>query len=227
MRFAEVRAFAVHIFTALGAALGLLALIFATGGHWAAMFFTLGLALLVDGIDGPLARRFKVQELLPRWSGEGLDFVVDFITYVFVPAYAIAASGYLPEMLAIPLAALIVVTGALYFADGNMKTEDNYFRGFPAVWNLVAFYIFVLAPHPWAAAAAIVALAVLTFVPVRFVHPLRVRQGRIINIMLMVVWAAFAFIAVATDLEPGPYVTAGLSVIALYFLVAGLLRRAG
>jgi phosphatidylcholine synthase len=227
MRFAEVCAFAVHVFTALGAALGLLALIFATGGHWAAMFFTLGLALLVDGIDGPLARRFKVQELLPRWSGEGLDFVVDFITYVFVPAYAIAASGYLPQTLAIPLAALIVVTGALYFADGNMKTEDNYFRGFPAVWNLVAFYIFVLAPHPWAGAAAIVALAVLTFVPVRFVHPLRVRQGRIINIMLMVVWAAFAFIAVATDLEPGPYVTAGLSVIALYFLVAGLLRRAG
>jgi phosphatidylcholine synthase len=227
MRFAEVRAFAVHVFTALGAALGLLALIFATGGHWAAMFFTLGLALLVDGIDGPLARRFKVQELLPRWSGEGLDFVVDFITYVFVPAYAIAASGYLPQTLAIPLAALIVVTGALYFADGNMKTEDNYFRGFPAVWNLVAFYIFVLAPHPWAGAAAIVALAVLTFVPVRFVHPLRVRQGRIINIVLMVVWAAFAFIAVATDLEPGSYVTAGLSVIALYFLVAGLLRRAG
>jgi phosphatidylcholine synthase len=226
MRFAEVRAFAVHVFTALGAALGLLALIFATGGHWAAMFFTLGLALVVDGIDGPMARRFKVQELLPRWSGEGLDFVVDFITYVFVPAYAIAASGYLPEMLAIPLAALIVVTGALYFADGNMKTDDNYFRGFPAVWNLVGFYIFVLTPQPWIAAAAVVALAALTFVPLRFVHPLRVRHLRIVNIALMVAWAALAFAAVASDLEPGPYVTAGLSAIALYFLVAGLLRRA-
>ncbi len=90
--------------------------------------------------------------MLPRWNGEGLDYVVDFVTYVFVPAYAIAASGYLPEMLAIPLAALIVVTGALYFADGNMKTDDNYFRGFPAVWNLIAFYIFVLAPPPWAGA---------------------------------------------------------------------------
>lgn len=227
MRFAEVRAFAVHIFTALGAALGLLALIFATGGHWAAMFFTLGLALVVDGVDGPMARRFKVQELLPRWSGEGLDFVVDFITYVFVPAYAIAASGYLPEMLAIPSAALIVITGALYFADGNMKTDDNYFRGFPAVWNLVAFYIFVLAPDQWLGAAAVVALAALTFVPIRFVHPLRVKHLRIVNIALMAAWAVLAFVAVAADLEPGPYVVAGLSAIALYFLVAGLLRPAG
>ena len=227
MRFAEVRAFAVHIFTALGAAPGLLALIFATGGHWAAMFFTLGLALVVDGVDGPMARRFKVQELLPRWSGAGLDFVVDFITYVFVPAYAIAASGYLPEMLAIPLAALIVITGALYFADGNMKTDDNYFRGFPGVWNLVAFYIFVLAPDQWLGAAAVVALAALTFVPIRFVHPLRVKHLRIVNIALMAAWAVLAFVAVAADLEPGPYVVAGLSAIALYFLVAGLLRPAG
>ena len=226
MRLVEVRAFAVHVFTALGAALGLLALIFATGGHWAAMFFCLGLALVVDGIDGPLARRFKVAQVLPRWNGEGLDYVVDFVTYVFVPAYAIAASGYLPEMLAIPLAALIVVTGALYFADGNMKTDDNYFRGFPAVWNLIAFYIFVLAPPPWAGGAAVVALAALTFVPVRFVHPLRVKHLRAVNIALMAVWTALAFVAVAADLEPGPYVTAGLSVIALYFLVAGLLRQA-
>jgi phosphatidylcholine synthase len=125
MQPAILRAFAVHIFTALGAALGLLALIFATGGHWAAMFFILGLALVVDGVDGPMARRFKVAELLPRWNGEGLDFVVDFITYVFVPAYAIAASGYLPEILAVPLACVIVVTGALYFADRAMKTDDN------------------------------------------------------------------------------------------------------
>ena len=226
MRFAEVRAFAVHIFTALGAALGLLALVFATGGYWAAMFFTLGLALIVDGVDGPMARRFRVAEVLPRWSGAGLDFVVDFITYVFVPAYAIAASGYLPEMLAIPLACVIVITGALYFADGNMKSDDNYFRGFPAVWNLVAFYLFVLEPSPWVAAVAVVALAGLTFAPMRFVHPLRVRQWRIVNIVLMAVWAVLAFVAIATDLTPDPYVLAALSAIALYFLIAGLLRRA-
>lgn len=226
MRMLEARAFAVHIFTALGAALGLVALIFATSEEWTAMFFTLGLALIVDGVDGPMARRFKVKETLPRWSGEGLDFVVDFITYVFVPAYAIANSGYLPELLAVPLACVIVVTGALYFADGYMKTDDNYFRGFPAVWNLVAFYVFLLEPEPWAATGVILALAALTFAPLRFVHPLRVRQGRIVNIGLLVAWAALAIVALVYDLEPGPYVVVVLSVIALYFLVAGLLRRA-
>lgn len=226
MQLATLRAFAVHIFTAFGAALGLLALIFATGGHWAAMFFCLGLALVVDGVDGPMARRFKVAELLPRWNGEGLDFVVDFITYVFVPAYAIAASGYLPEMLAIPLACVIVITGALYFADRAMKTGDNYFRGFPAVWNLAAFYLFVLEPPPFVATIAIVVLAGLTFAPLRFVHPLRVRHLRRVNIALMALWAALASVAVATDLTPGPYVVAALSAIGLYFLIAGLLRRA-
>src|SRR5664279_959222 len=173
MNLNRVRAFTVHIFTACGAALGLLALIFATGGHWAGMFFFLGIALIVDGLDGPLARAFNVAEVLPRWSGDRLDSVVDFTTYVFVPAYAISASGYLPDALAIPAGIVVVITGALYFADREMKTRDNYFRGFPAVWNLAAFYLYLLEPPPWAAAGAVLALAVLTFVPTRFVHPLR------------------------------------------------------
>ena len=113
------------------------------------MFCCLGVALFVDGIDGTFARKYRVAEVLPRWSGDVLDLVVDFITYVFVPAYAIAASGLLPQVLAIPAALLIVVTSALYFADRNMKTSDNYFRGFPALWNAAAFYLFVLKPAPW------------------------------------------------------------------------------
>ncbi len=225
MNFTVLRAFFVHIVTASGAALGLLALIFATGGHWAAMFMCLGLALVVDGIDGPMARAFKVAKVLPRWNGEGLDLVVDFITYVFVPAYAIAASGYLPGALVIPIALFVVVTGALYFADRQMKTVDNYFRGFPAVWNLVAFYLYVMTPPPWLAAAGVMALAVLTFVPVRFVHPLRVKQWRPLNIALLALWAVLATFTVIANLEPGLYIRAALAMIALYFLAAGLLRR--
>jgi len=222
----HIGAFAIHVLTASGAALALVSLILATGGHWAAMFACLGLALIVDGIDGPLARALDVKDVLPRWDGAGLDFVVDFTTYVFVPAYAVAASGYLPEGFGVPAAILIVITGALYFADRNMKTDDNYFRGFPAVWNVVAFYLYVLAPPPWVAAVTIVALSALTFVPVRFVHPLRVRHLRWLNIALMAVWAMLALMTLLADLAPGPYVTTGLSAIALYFLGAGLLRRA-
>jgi phosphatidylcholine synthase len=221
----RIRAWAVHVLTACGAALALMALIFATGGHWEAMFFCLGLALIVDGVDGPLAREFKVAQVLPRWSGDTLDLVVDFTTYVFVPGYAIAASGLMPEFFAIPAGMLVVITGAIYFADRKMKTEDNYFRGFPAVWNLAAFYLYVLQPPAWIAAAGVVVLAALTFLPVRFVHPLRVKQWRWLNVALLALWALLALMTVVTGLQPGPIVTLPLCAIALYFLIAGLITR--
>lgn len=222
--FEHIRAFTVHIFTATGAALALLAMILATGGHWAAMFLCLGLALVVDGADGPMARAFDVQKLLPRWSGDTLDLVVDFCTYVFVPAYAIAASGLLPQWLAIPAGIVVVISGALYFADREMKTKDNYFRGFPAVWNLAAFYLYLLEPQEWVAAIAVVVLAALTFTPIKFLHPLRVQHWKAFNMALLALWAVLAFVAVVQDLSPGIYITLPLSLIAVYFFAVGLLR---
>jgi phosphatidylcholine synthase len=223
--FASARAFAVHVFTATGAAIAFLALILATGEHWAAMFFCLGCALIIDGVDGPLARAFNVAQVLPRWSGETLDIVVDFVTYVFVPAYAIAASGMLPRALAIPAGVIVVISGALYFADRNMKTADNYFRGFPGVWNLAAFYLYVLEPSEWIAAAMIAVLAALTFAPIKFLHPLRVKRLRAFNIGLLLAWAVLALVTVSDNLQPGAYVTWPLALIAVYFFVAGLLPR--
>lgn len=222
--FERVRAFTVHVFTATGAALALLALILATGGHWAGMFFCLGMALVVDGADGPMARAFDVERLLPRWSGETLDLVVDFATYVFVPAYAISASGLLPQVLAIPAGVIVVVSGALYFADREMKTKDSYFHGFPAVWNLAAFYLYLLEPPEWAAAASIAVLAGLSFSPIKFLHPLRVQHWRSFNIALLAAWAILAFVAVVQNLSPRLYVTLPLCLIAIYFFLIGLLR---
>ncbi len=221
----HIRAFAVHIFTALGAALALAALIFAVRHNWPAMFVCLGIALIVDGIDGTFARRLRVAELLPRWSGDVLDLVVDFTTYVFVPAYAIAASGLMPEAVAIPAGMIIVVTGALYFADTAMKTDDNYFRGFPTLWNAVAFYLFVLKLPPVLAAGSVVLLAVATFLPFKFLHPMRVRRLQVLNIAAIVAWAALALIAIVDDLDPGPWVTGGLVLIAIYLVSVGLTEK--
>src|ERR1700680_3058938 len=139
-------AFAVHIFTACGAACALLALIAAVSADWPKMFVWLGIALIIDGVDGTFARRLHTAEVLPRWSGDVLDLVVDILNYVFVPAYAIAMSGLLPPSIAVELGAIIAVTGSLYFADRQMKTSDYYFRGFPALWNVAAFYLFLLKP---------------------------------------------------------------------------------
>jgi phosphatidylcholine synthase len=206
----------------MGAALGFAALVAATRGEWALMFQCLGVALFVDGIDGTIARRLNVAELLPRWSGDVLDLVVDFVTYVFVPAYAITMSGLLPGLLSVPAGIAVVVTGALYFADRNMKTKDNYFRGFPTLWNAVAFYLFLLKPQPWLAAAAVATLAVLTFVPFKFVHPFRVVRLRGLNIAAVLAWAGLASVAVLSDLEPGPWVTGALVAVAVYVVTVGL-----
>ena len=125
---------------------------------------------------------------MPRWSGEILDLVVDFTTYVFVPAYAIVAGGVLPAWSAAVAGVCIVVSGALYFADRAMKTDDNYFRGFPALWNIAAFYLLLIRPPPLLALAFVAALVAATFVPFPFIHPVRVRRHRAFNIALLALW---------------------------------------
>jgi phosphatidylcholine synthase len=106
-----------------------------------------------------------------------------------------------------------------------MKTADNYFRGFPALWNLAAFYLFVLKPGPAVAALIVAGLAVLTFVPFKFIHPMRVARLQALNIAGLILWSALALIAVLEDLAPGPWVAGGLVVIAIYLLGVGLTER--
>jgi phosphatidylcholine synthase len=218
-------AFAVHVFTACGAGCALLALSAAVNRQWPVLFVWLGIALCIDGIDGTFARRLQVAKLLPRWSGDVLDLVVDILNYVFVPAYALAASGLLPKSAAVPLGLLIVVTGALYFADRLMKTSDYYFRGFPALWNIAAFYLFLFKPEPWAAAVAIVTLAALTFAPFHVVHPVRIAHLRGVTNVALAAWAFLAILAVAADLNPPLWVVATLSALAVYFVAIGFFRR--
>jgi phosphatidylcholine synthase len=221
----RARGFVIHILTASGAALAFLAMIAAVDRAWPAMFLWLGVALIVDGLDGPLARRYEVADILPRWSGETLDLVVDFVTYVFVPAYAVANSGLLSGLLAPAAGILIVVTGALYFADRHMKLPGNYFRGFPALWNTAAFYLLLLRPPSWAAAAGVAILAIATFLPFPFIHPMRVVRLRAFNITLLAIWGVLALITLARNMAPGAWITGALCAIAVYVIGAGLLRR--
>lgn len=218
-------AFAVHILTASGVAFGLLALLAAHERRFTTMFLWLGIALFVDGIDGPLARRLRAKEMLPHWSGETLDLVVDYLNYVMVPAYALVLSGLIPEPLSYAAGIAIAVTSALYFADTRMKTEDAFFRGFPAAWNVVAFYLLIGRPSPEVAFGTIMLLCIMTFVPVPFLHPFRVKRLRYLTLALLAAWVLLAAIALAYDLSPPQAVWLALLVIAVYFLGAGLLRN--
>jgi phosphatidylcholine synthase len=219
-------AFSVHVFTACGAVCALLALLAAVGGDWTRMFAWLGVALVIDAIDGTFARRLRVAEMLPHWSGDTLDLVVDYPTYVLVPAYAVATGGALPASVALPLGLVIAVTGALYFADRRMKTSDSYFRGFPALWNAAVFYLFLLKPPPWLGALAIVVLAAATFAPFYFVHPVRVKRWHKLNVAASIAWAALALVALAQNLDPPMWASATLAALAIYFVIVGLLRGA-
>jgi phosphatidylcholine synthase len=211
-------AFSVHVFTAMGAGVALIAMLEAVREHWAAMFAWLGAALVIDALDGPIARRLDVVRVQPNWSGEVLDLVVDFVTYVFVPAYAITAGGLLLPIAAPLLGAGIVVSGALYFADRRMKTADNHFRGFPALWNAAAFYLFLLHLPPTLASLAVAALIVLTFVPFNVVHPVRVARLRGLTLSLLGIWAVLAIIVLVNDFNVSAPITIGLCAIAAYIV---------
>lgn len=220
----RIGAFAVHLLTASGVALGLLALLAAHQQRFAEMFLWLGIALFVDGIDGPLARRFQVAKVLPQWSGETLDLVVDYLNYVVVPAYALLISGIISAPLSYIAGSAIAVTSALYFSDTRMKTRDGYFRGFPAAWNVIVFYLLIGKPPQEVSLIVIAALCVMTFAPVPFVHPFRVGRLRYVTISLIAVWAALAITALAYDLSPPQAVWIAMLLLAVYFLSAGLLR---
>lgn len=211
-------AFSVHVFTALGAGIALIALLEAVREHWAAMFGWLGAALIVDALDGPIARRLDVARVQPNWSGDVLDLVVDFVTYVFVPAYAITASGLLLPLTAPVLGAGVAVSGALYFADRRMKAEDNHFRGFPALWNAAAFYLFLLHLPPALSSLGVAILIVLTFVPFNVLHPIRVVRLRTVTLPLLAAWAVLAIVTVAYDFDVSASVTVGLCAIAAYII---------
>ncbi len=211
-------AFSVHIFTALGAGVALIAMLEAVREHWAAMFAWLGVALVIDAVDGPIARRLDVARLQPNWSGDVLDLVVDFVTYVFVPAYAITASGLLLPLAAPLLGAGIAVSGALYFADRRMKSADNHFRGFPGLWNVAAFYLFLLHLPPALSSLGVAVLIGLTFAPFHVVHPIRVVRLRWLTLSLVAIWALLVIFTLANDFDVGAPVTIGLCAIAAYIV---------
>ena len=215
---ARAAAFCVHIFTALGGGIALLAMLEAVREHWANMFGWLGVALIIDAIDGPIARKLDVIRLQPNWSGEVLDLVIDFVTYVFVPAYAITASGLLLPVAAPILGIGIVVSSALYFADRRMKASDNHFRGFPALWNAAAFYLFLLHLSPMLSTLVVVVLIALTFASFHVLHPVRVVRLRWLTLWLLAAWAVLAIYTVARDFDVGAPIVFGLCAIAAYIV---------
>ncbi|MGD9914604.1 MAG: phosphatidylcholine synthase [Rhizobiaceae bacterium] len=221
----QARAFSVHLLTASGSFLAFLSLVAASEQQWTAMFAWLGLALFVDGIDGPIARKLEVKEVLPTWSGELLDNIIDYVTYVLIPAFALYQSGFMGEWLSFISGAIIVVTSAIYYADTGMKTKENFFKGFPVVWNIVVFSLFVSAPGEWVSFGIVVFAGLMTFVPVYFLHPVRVVRLRNVNLTIFLFWGAMCCIALIEDMQPGEIVKWAIIVSGIYLFFIGAVMQ--
>ena len=222
----QAKAFSVHLLTASGSFLAFLSLVAASEERWLAMFWWLGLALLVDGIDGPIARRLQVKDVLPTWSGDMLDNIIDYVTYVLIPAFALYQSGFMGEGLSFLAAAIIVVSSAIYYADTGIKTTENFFKGFPVVWNMVVFVLFVVQPGEYVAMGAVVVSAILTFVPIHFLHPVRVVRLRVLNLSIFLGWCGLALIALLQGLQAHTYIKVGLGVTSIYLYFIGAVMQA-
>lgn len=220
----RVAAFGVHVFTALGAVLGFLALIETSEHRWQAAFAWLGIALLVDGLDGPLARWLRVNEQLPRFSGDKLDLIIDYLTYVVVPAYMIYEAGLVPPGLTFVASAIVLLTSLFHFIDRKSKTPDGFFVGFPAIWNIVALYLLIFPFPMWLAFAVLVVLGLLTFVPLKWIHPIRVTRLRPLTLLIIGAWSAAAICALRGELPASIAVQAVIALSTVYFLAVGLLR---
>lgn len=182
-------AWAVHAFTASGVVTALLAVIALVAGDLRQALLWLGAALIIDGFDGPMARRVGVSEVVPRFDGAILDLVIDYLTYAVIPALMVFFFAMVPPGWGIPAAAYIMTTSLYCFGNRDMKTEDNYFSGFPAVWNIVVLYFFIIGSPAWLNLAVIATLGVLTFIPVKFIHPFRVVTLRALTLLLTALWA--------------------------------------
>ena len=206
----------VHIFTASGVACALYAMLALMRDDWQAMFAWLGAALIIDALDGPMARRLHVKKHLPRFDGERLDLIIDYITYVFVPAVALVRAGFLPGPLGQLLAAGILMSSLFHFSDTQSKTEDNCFVGFPAIWNVVALYFFAFAAPAWPAMTITTVCVALTFVPLKWVHPVRVAAWRPLTAACCALWGMGALWVLIDGFPVGVWPRLALALGGLY-----------
>ena len=178
----------VHVFTALGVVFGFLALLATVDGKIPEAFLWLAFALFVDGVDGTLARAVNVKQNTPEIDGAILDNIIDYLNYVVVPVFIFYSLGMAPEQYLLLSCIAILLVSCFTFINTNIKTDDFYFSGFPAIWNIVVLYFYILESSEFTNFIFVVLFCVLTFIPFKYVHPFRVVEFRKITLMITSIW---------------------------------------
>lgn len=221
----NLRALSIHFLTATGAVFAMLAMIEAVQQDWPMMFVWLVVAFIVDGIDGPLARKYDVKTHAAQFDGVLLDLIIDYLTYVFIPAFALFYSGLLPGWTGWFALLLIIFASVIYFADTRMKTADNSFHGFPGCWNMLVLVLFALTPPTALSLMVIGTLALAMFLPLKFVHPTRTVRWRKVTLPVALAWTFFAGWAAWVAFDPQSWAHWGLVITSVYLLCAGVMQQ--
>ncbi len=211
--------------TATGAVLALFAIEAAVRQDWPEMMLWLVVAFIVDGIDGPLARKFDVKNNASEWDGVLMDLIVDYLTYVFIPVFALWQSGLMPHYWGGVCGAIICFASVIYFSDTRMKTKDNSFSGFPACWNMVVVTFFALQPSFWIMLLVIIFLSVAMFLPLKFIHPVRTKQFRPLSIGIAILWTIAAGYCAWNSFETGALMPVILLWTSAYLLLIGMVQQ--
>lgn len=221
----RLKALGVHLFTALGAVLAMFAMLAAVKQEWSLMFLWLVVALIVDGIDGPLARKYEVDKYWPTYDGVMMDLIIDYLTYVFIPAFALFQSGLLPGWTGW-LAIIVICYGSvIYFVDTRMKTKDKSFAGFPACWNMVVLVLFATRPGEMVILLVVILLSVTMFTNLKFIHPTRTQRWNTLSLAVCVAWIVLAGWAAWWDFQEGPVAKWLLVLTSLYLVFAGIVQQ--
>ena len=223
-----ILAWLVHLYTASGAVVGFFTIIAIGQGSFREAFFLMALAVVIDATDGTLARAARVKEVIPWFDGDLLDEIVDYFNYVVVPCLFLLRFNLLPPQDAPWLAALPLIASAYGFCQRDAKTVDYFFLGFPSYWNIVAFYLFVLATPLWINAFLVIALSVLVFVPIKFIYPSRAPLFRASTNLLGGLWGALVLYLIDRLPDPPIALLFASLVYPAYYLVLSLwleLRR--
>lgn len=221
----RIKALSVHLLTASGAVFAMLAMLAAVDAKWSLMFLWLVVAFAVDGIDGPLARKYDVKKNAAEFDGVLLDLIIDYLTYVFIPAFALFKSGLMAGWTGWFAIIVITFASALYFADTRMKTKDNSFSGFPGCWNMLVIVIFAIEPNFWVSLALVSLLALAMFLPLRFIHPVRTERWRVVSLPMALAWTVFAGWAAWVDFHPESWAHWGLIVTSVYLTLVGIVQQ--
>ena len=221
----RIKALSVHLLTATGAVFAMLAMLASVDAKWDLMYFWLVVAFFVDGIDGPLARKYDVKTNAAEYDGVLLDLIIDYLTYVFIPAFALFKSGLLPDWTGWVCILIITFASAMYFADNGMKTKDNSFAGFPGCWNMVVLVMFATEPNFWIILIVVILCAVAMFTPLKFIHPVRTERWRWLSLPIAILWTGLACVSALADFHAGPIVTSVLGLTSIYLLGVGIVQE--